>query len=560
MMKGVYPQSSSSSSGGGYNLGIVFQLIDAREWEGVISFFQKVPEAASLGRVVSSANDVMNLPLHEVCRQRSPPLTVLNLLLDLYPSALSEKGQNGYLPLHYACENGDCPSKVIKRLLELSPSASRCRNEDDALPLHLACKTVKIEENTILSILATHPEGFYMKDAHGKTPLEYTRNPHIRRTLEQMAPTLVEAAKAAYIRNTEEFESRARGIEEAHAEYIRQLNLRQQEERNETIVAQIELQEGLAAEKERNIGLAELIIEKEKTEQELKSQLIDMNSILQRERTDWNLKTRQVDEEFRNILQESGDDDMRNVPVASQLTNLVLEHQLLQVELEEKKTNLVEIQEMVRNLNQLISSKDGELEDLRKKMIALQEKYDAQVESNAALQASNNKVQEKYEMVHQEAQRLHSICNKQQEQLVESNRLVRVQDSRLASIKSLAQSLNFNIESWALDDDTTMQQEWENTPTKEKISSTSNDNNSSSSNNKNTSLTMNTKIEASSTVLEGMETVYINKQDVRGRNTSTPNTSEESTLSGTVTRRDFDEDNQSIRSLTTPIRARILNA
>ena len=152
-----------------------------------------------------------------------------------------------------------------------------------------------------------------MKDAHGKTPLEYTRNPHIRRTLEQMAPTLIEAAKAAYVRNTEEFESRARGIEEAHAEYIRQLNLRQQEERNETIVAQIELQEGLAAEKERNIGLAELIIEKEKTEQELKSQLIDMNSILQRERTDWNLKTRQVDQEFRNILQESGDDDMRNV-------------------------------------------------------------------------------------------------------------------------------------------------------------------------------------------------------------------------------------------------------
>ena len=566
-----YMEAESSST----NLGIVFQLIDCREWEGVISFFNKVPEAASLGRVVTTANDVMNLPLHEVCRQRNPPLTVVNLLLELNPSGASERGQNGYLPLHYACKNDESStsiSKVIRRLLEANPSATRCRNEDDALPLHLACQSGTVDEDAMLSLLATNPEGFFMKDVHGKTPLEYTRNPQIRRKLEQIAPTLMETAKAVSSRNGEEFDIRERGIEQAHAEYVRQLNLRQQEERNDTILNQIELQDELATEKERNINLAEMIIEKERTEQELKNQLSTLQRTLQQERNDWNLKNQLVDQELRNILQETGNGPNPSSPLSSstnhhnesisrQLSNLVLAYQVQQNDLAVTSKDLEDNQVMVRNLNQLIASKDVEINDLLRKTQELQNRYDTEVESNVTLQASHNKIQQELQVVRDELTRVQSSYTQQQEQLTESNRLVRVQDSRLASIKSLAQSLNFNIESWAMDDNEEGQdgeEEWCRTD-----SAIGEDGKGTTSRAKSTT---SVDIINGKTLLEGMETVLINhdnnKPTSRKQNASTPNTSEESTLSETAfsTRRgDYEEDNNSLRSLTTPLRARILN-
>jgi hypothetical protein len=436
-----------------YNLGIIFQLIDCREWEGVISFFNRVPEAASIGRVYGEDT---NLPLHEVCQQENPPLTVINLLLDLHPPGIAQKGINGYLPLHYVCENTAVGSKIIKRLLEVYPTAARCRNDQDLLPIHLACKNFN-DEKAILEILITHPEGFYLKDVHGKTPSDYSNSERIKHTLEKMAPILVETGMAAAARIRGEHEVQTKGIQEANEEYIRQLNLSQEEERNELVQVQIDFQNELAGEKERNIALAEIIIEKERSEQELNTRTNTLQTLLHRERNEYQQILEQQDQVFRSILGDS-DGDQNDIP--GQLTSLMDRYASQEEQLTKVSQDLQYNQEMVRNLNQLVQTKEGEIEELHQQNEELQSKQEISASHSSTLQSTSEKMQHELKEAQLEIERLSALSKEQQDQINESNRLVRVQDSRLASIKSLAQSLSFNIDSWALDD--AEEEQWDN--------------------------------------------------------------------------------------------------
>lgn len=447
--KEIMMEATRSASPETLSLGVIFQLIECREWEGVISFFNKVPEAASIGRVYGE--DVMNLPLHEVLQQQSPPLTVLNLLLDLNPGGIKQKGNQGNLPLHYACLNKSVSNKIITRLLEAYPTAVRCRNDEDALPIHLACQNLEDEES-VLTILQSHPEGYYLRDADDFTPADYISSSNgIKQSIEKIAPILVQTAKAASLRKTEEQMTREKGIQEAHAEYIRQMGEMEEQNQNELIQAQIDLQNELAEEKERNIALAEFIIEKERKEQDMVGRLNQTNNMLQQERKSRQEENELQEHEYRSILGMRDEDS--NTNISSKLSSLIHRYNSQEMQFQEMSKDLTYNANMVRNLNELLTSKDEQIQDLNRHSAVLQQQNQEAIQRSNTLEESLNKSDQDLLEARREIQRLGTMYEGQQDQLTEANRIVRVQDSRLASIKSLAQSLNFNIESWALDDE-----------------------------------------------------------------------------------------------------------
>jgi ankyrin repeat protein len=112
-----------------------------------------------------------NLALHEACNHQGPA-ELIELLLQIHPDAVSQKGQWGYLPLHFAvCSRST--TDVAAKLLEVYPDASRhADNNESKLPLHLATKWGANEE-AILLLLTVYPQASFIKDATDKTPLDH---------------------------------------------------------------------------------------------------------------------------------------------------------------------------------------------------------------------------------------------------------------------------------------------------------------------------------------------------------------------------------------------------
>jgi len=67
------------------------------------------------------------LPLHYACIKRSS-LTIIQLLVQAWPDAISEQDHSGYLPLHYACERC-CTDDVIQFLIECWPISLRVKTK-----------------------------------------------------------------------------------------------------------------------------------------------------------------------------------------------------------------------------------------------------------------------------------------------------------------------------------------------------------------------------------------------------------------------------------------------
>eukprot|EP00980_Cylindrotheca_fusiformis_P001350 scaffold338_cov116-Cylindrotheca_fusiformis.AAC.15 len=474
-----------------HNLGVVFQLIDCREWEGVISFFNKVPEAASIGRIYKE--NVENLALHEVVRQQNPPLTVINLLLELNPTCISHRGHEGNLPLHYACANkrisntSNGSSKILNRLLEAYPTAVRMRNDDDALPIHLACQhqQQQDQEESIKILLQYFPEGYYLKDADDFTPADYITVPSMKQSMERLVPILIQTARAATQRTTMEYTVRERGIQEAHAEFIRQMKERQDEMEQDLLVCQLELQDQLTVEKERNITLVEQIVQLQHNEQTFIGKMNQLTNTLQQERTIHQEERERTKREYKRILnitteydddnndhnnndhnntknpEEQNENDENDDTILSHLKSLMHHRRTHEQLLNEMSHDLTYNSNMVRNLNELLSSKEEQIQDLQQQQTILQRRYEESIARGNRFEQAYEESQKECMVVRDEMQKLAKLYTNQQDQLTEANRIVRVQDSRLASIKSLAQSLNINIESWALDDQQQQQQQHE---------------------------------------------------------------------------------------------------
>jgi len=125
---------------------------------------------------------------------------------------------------------------------------------------------------------------------------------------------------------------------------------------------------------------------------------------------------------------------------------------------ESLETSSVEIQgqlkykeDMIRHLNQLLSQRDGEIESLGRQLTEKGEEHKNATSEIGQLQKEREETLTKLNSVRNEVNRLTKVSQKQHNQIEKSIRTIRIQEKRLASIKSLVSSLNFSIASW--DDD-----------------------------------------------------------------------------------------------------------
>lgn len=87
------------------------------------------------------------LPLHAACCRRNEvnkencrhdtQNKVIGALLSVYPDAVNEKDDQGWLPLALACRTGASFS-VVQRILNENPSATKVMDREMRLPIHLA--------------------------------------------------------------------------------------------------------------------------------------------------------------------------------------------------------------------------------------------------------------------------------------------------------------------------------------------------------------------------------------------------------------------------------------
>lgn len=516
------------------SINVVFGLIECRDWEGVLALVEAAPEAAKLAQSISqpgsdhvhnnrnnhhpnshqrngtntssSSSKILrpvsvlqgNLPLHEVCKQQ-PPLEVVDFLLELYPDAAKTPGKYGYLPLHYACST-NCSADVVARLIEVHPAATRCRDElDDALPIHLAAQW-GASEDVMMEILTAHPEGSVMRDAAGRTPLDHAKRLPATSEIRQAvlssletAPILVATAKAATARLTNEYETKLAGMQEAHAEYVRQLEERQEEEKTCFLEMEVQFHNALAEEKERNILLAEKLIEFQRKEEELVAERNEARILLESEREEAKHRDALKERELRTIIDSSMDPESEDhaengrnkdgeekdsrdvtetigattasltsascssstIPIPQQVGDLAKQYSSSKRQLAAATKDLQYNQNMVHHLNQLLSSKDQQIQTLKQKLDEKESAKSSATKRADTLATLQDGTQSELQQTREQLISLQEQTETQQQELIEANRLIHVQESRLGSIKSLVASLAYNIDSWATDD------EWE---------------------------------------------------------------------------------------------------
>lgn len=450
---------------------MVFDLIEQRDWEGVNALVQSVPDVASVIcrfthgiACVSPSGPRGNLALHEVIKHQAP-IRIVNLILETNMDAVKSQGQFGYLPLHVACSSG-ASLEVVSRLIELYPAATRLRDElDEALPIHLAAKW-GASDDVLMEILTTHPEGSFMRDASGKTPMDHAKDlpyEEIRSTTVctlEAAPVLVAAAKAATRRVTHEQENRMRGLKEAHTEFVRQLEEYHESEKTTFLEMELQFQNELAEEKERNIYLTEVVLEMQGNQKKVKAGHNTKSRNLEKERDGYCLRLKSLEREIGSILSGVDDEGERkdgvtngSLTLQEQLKEFTRRHGEAQKKVEVVWGDLKFKEDAIRHLHELLSAKDGQMRDLNAKISekeTIQQQTAVQAKQVSAL---CDRTQQELDATREEVERLRRLTENQHVQLIEVNRKMHVQECRMGNIKNLVSSLSYNVQTWAVDDE-----------------------------------------------------------------------------------------------------------
>lgn len=472
---------------------VVFDLIEDANWNAVMQHLREYPQSARC--LHRNPNSVQcNLPLHEACRMQ-PPLHIVNKLIDIYDEAVLTPGQYGFLPLHVACGSG-AGYDVVARLLDAYPAATRCRDDvKDALPLHLAAQWGASEE-VLMEILTTHPEGSFIRDASGKTPLDHAKALPEGESREyainalETAPILVATAKSAAERVEREMESRLRGIQDAHKEFIRQMEQRHEDEKTEFLRLEVEFHNELATEKERNCELAEVILTLQKRElrerndrnalkksmdaqrkdhqtkweeqraklQTLMESVEDLSLLRNRDRSFGRKEGEEKEEALHGVRTVGSTVSIGSSSTASSSDELLEEVALVVSNYNASKAGLDKLskelkhrEDMVRHLNELLSKKDEEIRSLTSKLKDAERECLISKDQARKIDSLHTGTLQELNSAKNEMNRLRRRSETQLEQLNESKRMVQLHESRLGNIKSLVASLSYNIDSWTQD-------------------------------------------------------------------------------------------------------------
>ena len=105
------------------------------DWSAVISRLDKKPDEARWQRTQHGRSG--RLFLHYVLEYLSPPLDVIEKLIEVHPKALQHRNNYGSLPLHEAVnvEHGNSV-EVVRAVFEAYPEAMLEKNVSGCLPIH----------------------------------------------------------------------------------------------------------------------------------------------------------------------------------------------------------------------------------------------------------------------------------------------------------------------------------------------------------------------------------------------------------------------------------------
>jgi hypothetical protein len=463
-----HPESASvysSSNSEPVDLTNLLKHIERREWMQVVKFFERCPHAPK--QKAPSGN----LPLHEALKH-NPPLPVVNLLLEMHDGALRTTGAHGYLPLHVACNCRHIGVDVVTRLVVGNAAALRTREPTrDCLPLHLAVQT-GVSEEVLMELLTNYPEASFVQDNLGKIPLDYAQESvhHHNRSIVALetAPILLAAAQAAQTRVSKEFEFKMNGLRDAHKEYVRQLEERFEEERTSFLEDQIQFSNDLAQEKERNISLAEMLLDVKASEKSLIAQRDQLQVQLDQEIKEFRTMIETQEAELRLVLEEAdlqeaevesstdralpGEEKKTDKSLRGTLKNLTKSFNDSKVETASLREELLRHQEMVRHLNELLTTKDDEISQLKQKLAEMESLHKAASEREAKLSEKHSASSKELSTLREEMEELKQISHESQSQLEKYRHTVEVQGNRLGTVKNLVATLNFNMESWERED------------------------------------------------------------------------------------------------------------
>ena len=512
------------------NLNDLYLLLKRREWDKVFDLLEKNPNlvASSQQTTVTSttkASGTSTSPLlHDVLRY-NPPLSVVDLLLVIdnntinddtiqkqqQSSVMKQTDAFGRLPLHVACSCGpNADIDVIIKLILSDTDALRTRTLDrhGQFPLHIAV-IMNASEDVVMELLTNYPDACFSPDLHGKIPIEYAkessyRNGHNRLVVAlESAPILLASSQAGINRISKGYEDRLSCLRDAHTEYANQLEDRYTNEKFELLTNQLKSNDELAIEKERNIALAEVLLEKKKSELILIRERDELQSKLDMERSLRRNVTKMRDEELKRILlgkekeknndeddndQEKDDDDDRNdeqkettiadeinvggdnnenddddndddeeeedsskIPLSTLLKSLAKGYEESKLRIRSYKEQLDRQRETVTNMNHLLTNKDEELRQVNRKF---RSSYDDNSERQAAIDRADNLAGlheialQNLSEARDEVDRLKRIDVQRRSKIAHSERRLRIQEKRLSGVQNLMSSLSTNVGSW----------------------------------------------------------------------------------------------------------------
>jgi hypothetical protein len=171
--------SSSLVSQNDYFVNKTLKVIRNGHWEELSQIVSASPKvcAARFSTVESSKNFL----IHETCKA-DPPVWILKKIASVSKEAITKKGHGGYLPLHFACANSASADVLAFLIGEFPGSIHMVESTDRMLPLHFASK-FGISEDAMMVLLSSFPEATMVKDAFGRTPMDFAKsqsNPPLR--------------------------------------------------------------------------------------------------------------------------------------------------------------------------------------------------------------------------------------------------------------------------------------------------------------------------------------------------------------------------------------------
>ncbi len=461
------------------DLSDLFVFLQSRDWEKVYGFLKGHPNS-SLKPIQSEKGSISLL---QIVLRHGPPLHVVDVLLmqeASRPASLTtvfkQTDTNGRLPLHTACCCGPSASlDVVSRLISVDPDALQVPTKDQhgRYPLHLAVVTNASEE-VVMELMVHYPDASFKPDLHGKIPIEYAQDAcygHNRLVVAlEWAPMFLAASQAAIKRVAMDTEGKLESLREAHASYEEQLESRYHKEKMELIKEQIRCNNELTEEKERNIAMAEAMLDMKETEETLLQQKNLLESKLEREILTHKANTKQREEDLRQILlgkydkskglDDDNDDNRKDgdesslqdsffsaldvssskLPLPRLLKRISAGYQSSKRRNELYKKSLDRQRYIAKNLNQLLANKENDLRQEHRKCVYNEIALQEAVERAEELSQQHQSVLEELAIAKTEIERLKEIGTERESRYSHSQRRLEIQKKRFSGVQELIDS------------------------------------------------------------------------------------------------------------------------